>query len=76
MAGKDFSEQAYQISLQFDDMMSSAEKDWQDEQARRFRYGHVEQIRKALTEIQLPVEHIIDLVDKKLNEIQNAANGK
>lgn len=76
MAGKDYSEEAYQISKQFDEIASSTDKDWQDEQARRFGYEHIVPIRDALSGIQLPIESIVDLVEKKLNEIRSIANGK
>lgn len=74
MAGKDYSEQAYQISKQFEDLATSSKESWRDEQATRFGYNHVEPISKALREIQLPIEKIVDLVDTKLNEIRNIAN--
>lgn len=74
MAGKDFSEEAYQISKQFEDLTASSKDSWQDEQATRFGYSHVEPISKALREMQLPIEKIVDLVDTKLNEIRNIAN--
>lgn len=76
MAGKDYSEQAYQISKQFEDITTSSKDSWRDEQATRFGYDHVEPISKALREIQLPIEKIVDLVDTKLHEIQSIANGK
>lgn len=76
MAGKDFSDEAYHISRQFEDLIASSKKEWQDEQAGKFGYDYVEPIRKALSDIQLPIESIIDLVDSKLNEIQNIANGR
>lgn len=74
MPGKDFSDEAYQISKQFEDLITSSKDNWQDEQATRFGYNHVEPISKALREIQLPIEKIVDLVDTKLNEIRNIAN--
>lgn len=74
MAGKDFSEEAYQISKQFEDLTTSSKDSWQDEQATRFGHSHVEPISKALREMQLPIEKIVDLVDTKLNEIRNIAN--
>ena len=75
MAGKDYSEQAYYISKQFDDLIASSKDSWQDEQATRFGYDHVEPIRKTLSEMQLPIETIVDIVDTKLREIQGYANG-
>lgn len=74
MPGKDFSDEAYQISKQFEDLITSSKDNWQDEQATRFGYNHVEPISKALREIQLPIEKIVDLLDTKLNEIRNIAN--
>lgn len=76
MAGKDYSEEAYHIGRQFDDLAASSHDSWQDEQADKFGYDHIEPIRKALIDIQLPIESIIDLVDTKLNEIQSIANGR
>ena len=76
MAGKNYSEQAYHISRQFEDLTTSSKDSWQDEQATRFSSDHVEPISKALREIQLPIEKIVDLVDTKLHEIQAIANGK
>ncbi len=76
MAGKDYSEQAYHISKQFEDLTTSSKDSWQDVQATRFGYDHIEPISKALREIQLPIEKIVDLVDTKLHEIQSIANGK
>lgn len=76
MAGKDYSEQAYHISKQFEDLTTSSKDSWQDVQATRFGYDHVEPISKALREMQLPIEKIVDLVDTKLHEIQSIANGK
>lgn len=75
MPGKDYSDQAYHISKQFEDLTASSKNSWQDEQATRFGYDHVEPISKALREMQLPIEHIVDLVDTKLKEIQRYANG-
>lgn len=75
MAGKDFSEQAYHISKQFEDLVASSKDSWQDEQAARFGYDHVEPISKALREIQLPIESIVNIVETKLKEIQSYANG-
>ncbi len=75
MAGKDYSEQAYHISKQFEDLTTSSKDSWQDEQATRFSYDYVEPIRKALSDMQLPIESIVDLVDTKLNEIKSIANG-
>lgn len=76
MAGKDYSEQAYHISKQFEDLTTASKDSWQDEQATRFGYDHVEPISKALREMQLPIESVIDIVDTKLHEIQSIANGK
>lgn len=76
MPGKDYSEQAYQISMQFEDLTMSSKDSWQDDQAARFGYDHVEPISKALREMQLPIEKIVDFVDTKLHEIQSIANGK
>lgn len=76
MAGKDYSDEAYQISMQFDDLTTSSKDSWQDEQATRFGYSYVEPISNALREMQLPIEKIVDLVDTKLNEIQSIANGR
>lgn len=76
MAGKDYSDQAYHISRQFEDLTMSSKNSWQDEQATKFGYDYVEPIMKALSDIQLPIETIVDLVDSKLNEIQNIANGR
>ena len=67
MAGKDFSDEAYHISRQFEDLIVSSKGHWQDEQADKFGYDYAEPIRKALSDIQLPIESIIDLVDSKLN---------
>lgn len=75
MAGKDYSEQAYHICKQFEDLTTSSKDSWQDEQATRFGYDYVEPIRKALSDMQLPIESIVDLVDTKLNEIKSIANG-
>ncbi|MDE6278277.1 MAG: hypothetical protein K2M06_09260 [Muribaculaceae bacterium] len=75
MPGKDYSEQAYHISMQLDDLVKASKENWQDEQAKRFGYNHIEPISTALREIQLPIEKIIDLVDTKLHEIQKIANG-
>ena len=74
MAGKDYSEQAYHISKQFEDLTTSSKDSWRDEQATRFGYEYVEPISKALREMQLPIESIVDLVDTKLHEIRNIAN--
>ncbi len=74
MAGKDYSDEAYHIARQFDELVSSTDGYWQDEQATKFGYDHVEPIRKALSDIQLPIESIIDVLDTKLNEIRNIAN--
>lgn len=76
MPGKDYSEQAYHISKQFEDLTISSKDSWQDEQATRFGYYHVEPISRALREMQLPIEKIVDLLDTKLHEIKNIANGK
>lgn len=75
MAGKDYSEQAYAISRRFDELANLTDLDWKDEQAQRFDHNHVEPVRNALSEIQLPIEHIVDFVDAKLNEIKNITNG-
>lgn len=74
MAGKNYSEEAYQIRRQFDELASSTQEQWQDEQARKFRYEHIDRMSNALSDIQLPIEYIVDLVDKKLNEIRSIAN--
>lgn len=74
MAGKNYSEEAYQIRRQFDELASSNQEQWQDEQARKFRYEHIDRMSKALYDIELPIESIVDLVDKKLNEIRSIAN--
>ncbi|MBD5211442.1 MAG: hypothetical protein HDS77_09340 [Bacteroidales bacterium] len=76
MAGKDYSAEAYQISKQLEDLTTSSKDSWQDEQATRFGYDHIEPISKALREMQLPIEKIVDFVDTKLREIQSYANGK
>lgn len=76
MAGNDFSEHAYHISRQLEDLIASSKDSWQDEQATRFGYDYVEPIRKALSDMQLPIESIIDLMDSKLNEIQSITNGR
>lgn len=76
MPGKDFSEKAYQISKQFEDLSTSSKDNWQDDQATRFGYDYVEPISIALCEMQLPIEKIVDLVDTKLREIQSYANGR
>lgn len=74
MNGKDYSEEAYHIALRFDDLMASVEKEWRDDQAKRFDYDHAEPIRKALSDIRLPIESIVDLVESKLDEIRSIAN--
>ncbi|MGN0224738.1 MAG: hypothetical protein ACI4A7_01460 [Prevotella sp.] len=74
MAGKNYSEEAYQIRRQFDELVSSMQEQWKDEQARKFGYEHIEQIRRALYDIELPIESIVDFVDKKLDEIRYIAN--
>lgn len=74
MPGKDFSEQAYHISKQFEDLSTYSKDSWQDDQATRFSYNHIEPISKVLREMQLPIEHIVDLVETKLHEIQSIAN--
>ncbi len=76
MPGKDYSEQAYHISRQFEDLTISSKDSWQDEQATRFGYDHVEPISKALRDMQLPIEIIVDFLDTKLQEIQSIANGR
>lgn len=76
MPGKDYSEQAYQISKQFEDLTMASKTSWQDDQANRFGYDYIEPISKALREMQLPIEKIVDLVDTKLREIQGYTNGK
>ena len=76
MAGKDYSAEAYQISKQLEDLTTSSKDSWQDEQATRFGYDHIEPISKALREMQLPIEKIVDFVDTRLREIQSYANGK
>ncbi len=76
MPDKDYSEQAYQISKQFEDLITGSKDNWQDEQATRFGYDHVEPISQTLREIQLPIERIVAIVDTKLHEIQSIANGK
>lgn len=76
MAGKNFSEQAYHISKQLEDLIASSKDSWQDEQSTRFGYDYVEPIRKALSDMQLPIESIIDLIDSKLHEIQSIVNGR
>lgn len=76
MPGKDYSEQAYQIRKQFEDLINSSKDTWKDEQAARFGYDHAEPIQKALTDMELPIENIVDLVETKLKEIQSYANGR
>ncbi len=76
MAGKEYSDKAYQIRRQFEDLTTASKDNWQDEQAVRFGYDHAEPIRKALSDIEVPIESIIDLVNSKLSEIQRIANGK
>lgn len=76
MPGKDYSQQAYNIRKQFEDLITSSKDSWQDEQATRFGYDHAEPIRKALSDMELPIESIVDLVESKLREIQSYANGK
>lgn len=76
MPGKDYSQQAYQISQQFEDLAKSSKESWKDEQATRFGYEYLDPISKALRDIQLPIEKIVDLVDTKLREIQSLANGR
>ena len=44
MAGKDYSDEAYHIARQFDELVSSTDGYWQDEQATKFGNDHVEPI--------------------------------
>lgn len=71
MSGSDYSREAYQISQQFDSVLSSVKEHWQDEQSTRFNYEHCETIRKALYDIQSSIESIVDFADSKLEEIIN-----
>lgn len=75
MPGKDYSEQAYHIRKQFEDLINSSKDTWQDEQATRFAYDHAEPIRKALSDMELPIETVVDIVETKLKEIQSYVNG-
>ncbi len=75
MAGRQYAEEAYRIRLEFEDMASSVQEQWKDDQANRFKYGHLEEIDRALLGIELPIEKIVDLVDSKLEEIRNISNG-
>lgn len=74
MAGKEYSEEAYHIRMQFDELTSSIKQDWRDDQATKFDYDHVEPMQKALSDIQTPIEHVVDILDTKLNEIRSIAN--
>lgn len=74
MVGKDYSEQAYHIQLQFDELTSSIKQDWRDDQATKFVYEHVDPMRKAFSDIQIPIEYVVDILDTKLNEIRSIAN--
>lgn len=76
MAGKDYSEQAYHISRQFEDLTTASKNSWKDKQAVSFGYDYVDPICKALSDMQLPIESIVDLVDTKLDEIKAIANGR
>lgn len=75
MAGKDYSQEAYQTMVRFEEMAKLAEEHWQDVQATSFKYTHTERVNKALVDMQLQIEHIIDLVDSKLDEIKQISNG-
>lgn len=76
MAGKEYSAEAYRIGRELDEMASAAVEGWRDEQAKRFGYEYMAPVRQALSDMQLPIEAIVDLVDLKLKEIQEIANGK
>lgn len=75
MAGKEFSDEAYEISRQFEELVESAYQQWQDDQAKKFGYEHIDPVRRALSGIQLPVEAIVDFLDSRLNEIRGIAGG-
>ena len=74
MAGKDYSQQANLLCKQFEDLANSSKKDWQDDQAKRFEYDHVEPVRKALSDMQISIEQVVDVLDTKLNEIRGIAS--
>ena len=75
MSGKEYTEQALRIGHSFEELVQSTKSQWTDEQARNFEFSHVANTRKALYEIQFPIESIIDLLDRKLEEIKRIANG-
>lgn len=75
MAGKEFSDEAYEISRHFDGLVESAYQEWQDDQAKKFVYDHIEPMRKALSDMQLPVEAIVDFLDSRLKEMRGIAGG-
>lgn len=75
MSGKEYSEQALRIGRFLDELVQSSKSQWTDEQARSFELSHVANTRKALYEVQLPIESIIDLLDRKLEEIKRIVNG-
>lgn len=60
--------------VKFDDATKWSEEHWHDDQATSFKYTHVERVSKALSDMQLDIEHIIDLVDSRLEKIRSAAN--
>lgn len=74
MAGKEYSEEAYHIRMQFDELTSSIKQDWRDGQSTKFAYDHVVPMQKALSDIQSPIESVVDILNTKLNEIRNIAN--
>lgn len=76
MSGKDYSQQAYYICQQFEALVSSSEEGWKDEHGKKFGYDHVEPIRKALSDMQLSIECVVDVLDSKLNEIRGIASGR
>ena len=75
MPGKEYSQQAYQIRQQFEQLAISTDKEWQDEQASRFRYAYIDKVKQSLINIENPIERVVDILEVKLSEIQKIANG-
>ncbi len=76
MSGNDYSQQANYIYRQFDDLTTSTKEGWKDDQATKFEYNYIEPVRKALSDMQISIEYVVNVLDSKLNEIRGIASSR
>lgn len=71
MGSQEYINNLNHIRSRFDEIARIADEQWQDSQGQQFKYQHISKVDEALRSLEVPISHVIDRLESKLDEIKS-----